>query len=263
MRKRKGDVKSICFFICLTFGITGIVSAQKTETDLVYKIKKATVESARPPVLFLLHGFGSNEEDLFDLSATMDGRFTVVSLRAPLALDNGGFAWYHLERTPDNKLKYDYSEAKLTREKLWSFIQKMCREFKLDSTAVYLLGFSQGAILSYDIALSKPGKIRGVLALSGRLMDQSKEQTNKWTLLKATAFFIAHGNFDERIPPIEAETARDFLKQKGMEEIEFHTYNMQHVLNGQELNDIRAWLKKQLNKPVTGSVKKPASSTKK
>ncbi len=227
------------FIICCTT----IGNAQNLVYKLREPIKKTT---ARPPVLFILHGYGSNEEDLFDLAQTLDERLTVISLRAPLTIAEGSYCWYTLGRDNNNKLTYNYEEARLAKRQLMAFIRSVCKTMQLDSTKVFLMGFSQGAMMSYDLALSYPGKIRGVMALSGRLMEESKPLSNSPALLN-TSFFIAHGTEDERIAVTEAEKAAAYFKAKGVKDLEFKTYAMQHVLNGKELIDIRAWLSKHLN----------------
>lgn len=225
---------------CIFF--TGFCLGQTLVTDLIYKVKEPTKKTTNPPVLILLHGYGSNEEDLFDLANTFDERFVTFSLRAPKSLQENSFCWYSLGNGPDRSVKYDYKEAKDSRDKVLSFIKKACKAYQLDSNAVFLLGFSQGAILSYDIALFSPGKIKGVMALSGRLLEQSKTLCSNWVLLNKTLFFIAHGNFDNVIPSKESENAATFLKNKGLKGVTFKTYDMQHNINGKELNDIKAWL---------------------
>jgi len=216
----------------------------------VYKLREPLKKtSQRPPVLFILHGYGSNEEDLFDLAQTLDERLTVLSLRAPIELAQGSYCWYTLGRDQNNTLTYNYEEARSAKKQVMAFIQSLCQSMQLDSAQVFLMGFSQGAMMSYDLALSYPGKIKGVLALSGRLIEESKPKSIAPALLN-TGFFIAHGSEDERIPPSEAEKAVAYLKSKGIKDIEYIVYPMQHVLNGKELIDLRAWLSKHLKKPA-------------
>ncbi|HQQ93124.1 MAG TPA: phospholipase [Bacteroidia bacterium] len=233
----------------MTFIFCSLLQAQSLkDLNFEYKIRKASPELKDAPLLVMLHGYGSNEDDLFDLASTLDPRFTVISLRAPMALNFGGYGWYHLERKPDKTLLFDYKEAADSRNKVMRFIRTCCRELKLDSNRVFLLGFSQGTMMSYDIALSYPGRIAGVCALSGRLVEESKQQCKNIKALQTTAFFIAHGTEDEIIPFKEAGLARDFLKSKGVISIEYNTYTMQHVLNGQEIIALRDWLKRQLDR---------------
>ncbi len=239
----------------------GLNLAQVNEPEWVFKSRASTLKAGKIPVLVLLHGYGSNEEDLFDLSATIDSRYAIYSLRAPISLGNGGFAWYGLNRDSNKKLVYNYKEAASSREMVMRFILQQCRTNHLDSNAVVLLGFSQGAMLSYDMALSFPGKIKGVLALSGRLMEESKVQ-KKPIQLKSTSFFIAHGTNDELIAVTESEKAKDYLKLMKAKDIVYKTYAMQHVLNGQEIIDIRAWLQKFLA-PTVPVKKEPQTPAKK
>jgi phospholipase/carboxylesterase len=233
----------ILFFSCFYY-------TQGVAQSITYKLREPLKKTEAPaPVLFILHGYGSNEEDLFDLAQTMDERLTILSLRAPVTLAEGSYCWYTLGRDKNNTLTYNYEEARRSKKLVMAFIKSVCKTMKLDTMQVFLMGFSQGAMMSYDLALSYPGKIKGVLALSGRLIEESKPKVMVPALL-GTAFFIAHGTEDERIPLSEAEKAQAYLKNNGVKDIEYKTYAMQHVLNGQEIIDIRAWLSKHLKKPV-------------
>jgi phospholipase/carboxylesterase len=238
---------ALCIFIFGCFTTLGFGQ------NMVYKLREPLKKTnQRPPVLFILHGYGSNEEDLFDLAQTMDEHFTILSLRAPILLAEGSYCWYTLGRDQNNTLTYNYEEVKAAKKQVMAFIRSVYNTMTLDSTQVFLLGFSQGAMMAYDLALSFPGKIKGVLALSGRLMEESKPKSILPALLN-TCFFIAHGSEDERIPITEAEKSAAYLKNKGVKDLEYKTYAMQHVLNGKEVIDIRAWLKKHLQKPAQTS----------
>jgi len=228
----------------------GTSCSQSINTTLTYSVNLPVKKTAKAPVLILLHGYGSNEADLLDIAKTMDPRFITFSLRAPQPLKEGGFCWYEIEFLPNQQFKYDYGQAKLSRAKILSFISSVCKAYNLDSTKVFLLGFSQGAIMAYDIALGFPGKIAGVLALSGRMMEESKLQKTDPSQLTKIKFFIAHGNSDNIIKIEEAEKANTFLKEKNVADITYRSYEMPHSVSGQELNDFRAWLTKALLPPV-------------
>lgn len=242
----------ILFLYCLAFGVS---RAQTIKTDLTYSVQLPAKKTNKTPVLILLHGYGSNEADLFDLSKTMDPRFITFSLRAPNPSKEGGFCWYELEFTADKTFKYDYRQAELSRAKIRSFISNACKTFGVDSTQVFLLGFSQGAIMAYDLAISAPAKIKGVIALSGRLMKESTVQKTNVLQLAKVNFFIGHGNFDNVIHVEEAEKAQVFLKEKKVENITLKYYDMPHSLSGQELNDIKAWLAKGMSSAKKAEVK--------
>lgn len=241
-------------FLAVFAGLALLSTGQTLSGSLTYSVQQPTKKTARPPVLILLHGYGSHEEDLFELARTMDPRFMTFSLRAPNALPQGGFCWYALEFSEGQPARYDYGQAESSRKQILSFISRACKTYQLDSTQVFLLGFSQGAIMAYDLALSSPARVKGVVALSGRMMDESRQHKASPALLSRLRFFIGHGLSDNVIKPVEAEKASAFLKEKKVAEVTHKTYEMPHSLSGQELNDLRAWL----TKAITPTGKQPA-----
>ncbi len=235
------------FLLVLIFGVLcKDVFTQAVKTSLNYSVNLPSKKTAKTPVLILLHGYGSNEADLFDIAKTMDPRFITFSIRAPNVSKEGGFCWYELDFLPDQQFKYDYRQAKLSRTMILSFISNACKAYNLDSTQVFLLGFSQGAIMAYDLALTSPAKIAGVLALSGRMMEESKLQKTDPIQIAKIKFFIGHGNSDNVIKIEEAEKANTFLKEKNVLDLTYRSYEMPHSVSGTELNDLRIWLTKAL-----------------
>jgi phospholipase/carboxylesterase len=221
----------------------------KVKTDLVYQVQLPSKKTERPPVIIMLHGYGSNEADLFDLAKSFDERFLTVSLRAPFAASGQGYCWYPLEFLPDNQLKHDYSQLKVSRNKIFSFISNLCKTYDADSNQVFLLGFSQGAITSFDLAFNKPHKIKGVLALSGLLLDETKKIKTDALQLSKVKFFIAHGKSDNVIDKKKSEEAATFLQSK-KSNVTLTLYDMPHSINGKEINDIKAWLKSNIEKEM-------------
>ncbi len=221
--------------------------AQVVNTTLTYSVNFPATKTAKPPVLIMLHGYGSNEADLFNLAKQLDSRFITFSLRAPRTTKNGGFCWYELTFLNNGQFNYNYNEAMDSRTKILSFISNACKTFQVDSTQVYLIGFSQGAIMAYDIAITSPKKIKGVLALSGRMMAETKEQKTDWLQVAKVNFFIAHGDFNSVIKIDEAKKASNFLMQKNVTKVEYKNYPIQHSINDKELMDIKNWLVKTMN----------------
>jgi len=231
-----------------------LLPAQSINTTLTYSVNRPAKQSAKTPVLIMLHGYGSNEADLFEIARGLDGRFITFSLRAPYSTNEGGFCWYSLEFLPNQEFRYNYKEATESRAKILSFISNACKAYKLDSTQVFLMGFSQGAIMAYDLAIKAPSKIKGIMALSGRLMEESKQQATDWLKVAKVKMFIAHGNSDNVIKVSEAVKADEFFKSKAVKDLSYKEYEMPHSISGKELNDLKAWLVKAIAPPE----KKPA-----
>lgn len=230
----------VFFLFVLVFGSF----AQTINTNLTYVVNEPAKRNPKTPVLIMLHGYGSNENDLFDLAKTFDNRFITFSLRAPIKLDNDSYAWYILNRVPGQSFTYDYKEVQESVLKIKSFISNACKAFQVDSTQVYVLGFSQGAMLSYELAFRYPKNIKGIMALSGRLMEETKKVNTNWTLASQTNYFVAHGYSDAMIKIDEQDKIETYLRSKNCQKLSIKKYEMQHTISGNELNDIRAWLLK-------------------
>jgi phospholipase/carboxylesterase len=228
------------FYSCFSF-------SQAIHTTLSYLVNEPSKRTNKTPVLIILHGYGSNEEDPVAMAKALDPRFITFSLRAPNTTPVGGYCWYPMEFLPDKTFKYDYEQAKQSKAKILSFISNACKTFKVDSNQVYIMGFSQGAIMAYELAVSAPKKIRGVLALSGRMMEETKALPTNWEQVVKVKFFIAHGNSDNVIPIVESYKAHDFLKEKKVLDLTYKNYEMPHTITGNELNDIKTWLVKAIS----------------
>jgi phospholipase/carboxylesterase len=107
---------------------------------------------------------------------------------------------------------------------------------------VTLLGFSQGTILSYAVALTYPEKVKRVVALSGYLNMDIIENINSRDISNLS-FFISHGVVDQVIPVEWARKALEYLRAKGLE-AEYHEYPVGHGVAPQNFSDLVAWLNK-------------------
>jgi phospholipase/carboxylesterase len=137
----------------------------------------------------------------------------------------------------------DDSQAIQSRDLIVKFIDEILEKYPIDKEKVTLLGFSQGTILSYSIALTYPEKIDRVVALSGYLnMDIVDKGFNTKDISKLR-FFISHGVVDQVIPVEWARKAPQILKELGLE-TEYHEYPVGHGVTPQNFYDLVSWLKK-------------------
>src|SRR4051794_21090235 len=114
---------------------------------LVHLLRSPEPPSEKPPVLFLLHGVGSNEYDLFGLVPVLDERFLVISVRAPNTLQQGSYAWFEIRFAPQG-IQVQAEQVEKSLAVLTTFIQEATGFYGGDPKRVYLMGFSQGAIMS-------------------------------------------------------------------------------------------------------------------
>ena len=144
---------------------------------LEYRIRKAENNLAQSPVMFLIHGYGSNSEDLFSFAPHLPKSHTIIALQAPLLLVHGSYAWYQLYPKEDGSLEAKLNEAQDALDLIIKNIELLVNKYNLNSLGLSVLGFSQGAMLSWALGYSKPNKVRRIIALSGLIhesIDTSK-----------------------------------------------------------------------------------------
>lgn len=207
---------------------------------LDYRIRRPLSSTKRPKIMFLLHGYGSHEEDLFSFAPYLPEDYLVVSLRAPLALGFGGFAWYSI-RFDENQDKWtDEDEAKAAQDLILYNINHHLKQFSLDQQKVTLLGFSQGAILSWAVGLSHPDKVEQIIALSGYLNnDIFKMAEGDLDKLRC---FSSHGTQDPTIPIQWAQKGIEELKKYNID-LTYKEYPAGHGIAPENFSDLIVWLK--------------------
>ena len=154
--------------------VSMISRANFTTTDLHYLVREPKIKSMHPPVIFLLHGVGSNEEDLFSFANQLPEKYLVISARAPISLGGNSFAWYQVDFST-NKPVFNFEQEEKSRTIIINFIEQLKEKYSFNEKEIYLCGFSQGAIMSYSVALTKPGLIKGIAVMSGRLLEEIKQ----------------------------------------------------------------------------------------
>jgi phospholipase/carboxylesterase len=200
---------------------------------------------ARPPLLLLLHGYGANEDDLFSLAPYVDERFMIVSARAPITLQPMSYAWFNLGFTPEGIL-VDPEEVESGRRLIHKFLGEVIEAYECDPNAVYLMGFSQGAMMSLSVALIYPGSAAAVVAMSGRILPQTLQLIADKDVLAGMPIFVAHGSRDMLIPISQGRDTRAKLSELPVD-LTYREYDMGHEISYDSLKDITEWLKERLN----------------
>ena len=209
--------------------------------SLHYLVKEPKIILEKNPLLLLIHGYGSNEQDLFSFAEELPETHYVISVRAPFDLQYGSYAWYAINFDADENKFSDLNQAKKSRDLLVQFIDELIEKYPIDSNNITLIGFSQGSILSYAVALSYPKKIRKVVAFSGYLnadMILPGIEKRDFSQLK---IFASHGTQDQVIPVEWARKTKPFLDQLGIENI-YREYPIGHGISPQNFFDFKNWL---------------------
>ena len=211
--------------------------------SLKYKIQEPKIIKDKNPLLLLLHGYGSNEEDLFSFASELPDEYFIISARAPYDVQYGSYAWYAINFDADENKFSDLEQAKTSRDLISNFIDELTATYPIDKNNVTLIGFSQGTILSYAVALSNPDKAQRVVAMSGYLNLEIVDENYLKNDLKNLKIFASHGTVDQVIPIEWARKAKPVLENLGIA-ITYKEYPIGHGVSPQNFYDFKKWLEK-------------------
>ncbi|POY40839.1 phospholipase [Flavobacterium alvei] len=211
--------------------------------SLEYLVREPKIKLDKNPLLLLIHGYGSNEQDLFSFATELPNEYYIVSVRAPYDIQYGSYAWYAINFDANQNKFSDNEQARTSRDLIAQFIDELEANYSIDSNNVTLIGFSQGAILSYAVALSHPEKVQKVVALSGYLNAEILEENYLKNSFSNLKIFAAHGTVDQVIPVEWARKAKPFLDNLGINTTS-KEYPIGHGVSPQEFNDFKNWLEK-------------------
>lgn len=213
------------------------------EMSLEYLIREPKVKKDKNPLILLLHGYGSNEADLFSFATELPDEYYVVAARAPYDLQYGSYAWYAINFDQGMNKFTDDAQAIVSRDLIVTFIDELTANFPIDKEKVTLLGFSQGSILSYAVALSNPDKVQQVAALSGYIHEPIFDKNYKQKDFSNLRIFASHGSADQVIPIQWARLVKPFLEQLNIN-VEYHEYPVGHGVAPPNFSDFLKWLQK-------------------
>ena len=195
--------------------------------------------------IILLHGFGSNGEDLFNLvpelekalPETHQGQTAYFAPNGSLELDYGGYAWF----SDANWTFKDYAGIQQAKTDLWTYMQD--HHFPLTPPAnTHVLGFSQGAMTALFAAPRWPQPVASIIAHSGRML-WDEELTNEGSYHKIPTLFL-HGTEDDVVPADESVKAAEKLQALGFQTKTHLIKNLAHGIGAESLAYITEFLYK-------------------
>ena len=215
------------------------------ELSLQYIVREPNQQTENTSLLILLHGYGSNEEDLFSFATELPEDLLIIGARAPQNLGFGSYAWYTINFTADQRKFSDIPEAIKAREKIAVFIDEVQKKYKISPNKTFLLGFSQGTILSYSVALNYPNKIHKIIALSGYINTELLPHNLDTKDFSKLDFFISHGSVDQVIPAEWAKKAPLFLNKLNIKNC-YKEYGVGHGIAPQNFFDFKKWIEERM-----------------
>jgi phospholipase/carboxylesterase len=152
-----------------------------------------------------------------------------------------GNAWYAINFEAEKGKWNNEEEAVMSRDKIKVFIEEACKTYGLDENNVTLLGFSQGTILSYAVALSYPGLVKNVIALSGYINENIILKDYKANNFQNLKIYVSHGSVDQVIPVSWAQQAPNILKAVNIDHV-YEEFPVGHGVAPQNFYSFKSWL---------------------
>lgn len=214
----------------------------KKDLSLHHLVREPLTGTEKSPLIILLHGYGSDANDLFSFASELPEELFVISAQAPYPLPPYGNAWYAINFDSVQGKFSDDVQAVKSRDLILKFIDEVIETYSVDKDNVTLLGFSQGTILSYAVALSKPDKIKNVVALSGYINEEIIEKDYRDNDFLGLSVYASHGSQDQVIPVTWARKNPILLKELGIDHV-YSEFPVGHGVAPQNLMELKKWLK--------------------
>ena len=216
--------------------------------DLVHTIYEPPGDGPHPTLL-VLHGWGANAFDLLGLAPHLAaGRFLVLCPQGPVQTPLGpavaGFGWYPLiPGTPPKP-----QELETARHRILDFLDAAAKRYPLDPKKLGVVGFSQGGVMAYALALCEPQRFAALAALSAWCPPDAVENADPDTL-QYLPTLIQHGSRDELVTVDRARESVEALRALRLP-LTYREYDVGHEINHRSLADLSEWLRDNVISPV-------------
>jgi phospholipase/carboxylesterase len=211
---------------------------------LVHRLRVPSSSPAPHPTIVMVHGFLGNENVtwIFERAAALD--WLLISMRAPMGTPVNGFRWYDVNAQGDP----DPAEFAVGLNALTHFMDALPKVYPVDPRRMVLLGFSQGAAMSYAYAVKH--RVLGVASLSGFISPLTKPEIPP---LDGLPILMLHGTLDETIPVAVARKNRELLTAQGAT-VTYLESEIGHKVSAAGMRELKGWLAARLkdSPPVRG-----------
>ena len=161
-------------------------------------------------IVILCHGYGGDGKDISSLAINWqrflpDAIFLCPNAPEICAINPQGFQWFDL--TSENETII-FEKTLIAEKKLNTFIDQALNNFQLNLSNLALVGFSQGTMISIQVALKKKEQINCLIGYSGKIINQKHLSDN---IKSKPKIFLMHGDNDTVVPPTHLLESKEFL----------------------------------------------------
>ena len=160
--------------------------------------------------IILCHGYGGDGKDISILAVNWqrflpDAIFLCPNAPEICAVNSDGYQWFDLT---SEKEEIILEKSLIAEEKLSKFLDDVLENLKLEPANLALVGFSQGCMISIQVALKKKKQINCLLGYSGKVINQNHLSKN---INSKPKIFLMHGADDNIVSPNHLLEAKEFF----------------------------------------------------
>ena len=219
------------------------------DLPLTFLQRPAAASTPRPWLLVLMHGVGSNEQDLFSLAPQIPDRFHVLSLRAPFRMGPGSHAWFDFSIEPGGARSINEAQEAESRALIAKTIEAAAQQLGIPPERVVVGGFSQGGIMALSLLLTQPALMQAAMVWHSRLLPQVMPFAAPPDALRGKQLWLSHGTHDNVIPLANAQAIAHHMAPLPVT-VTYREFPGAHEIRPAELSATVTWLDSLVSTPT-------------
>ena len=181
------------------------------KTNIIEPISKLQPKQ----IIVLCHGYGGDGKDISILALNWqrflpDAIFLCPNAPEVCSINPAGFQWFDLTIEKQDVV---LEKSLIAEEKLNKFLDQILDNYQLQANNLALIGFSQGCMISTQVALKKKDLINCLIGYSGKIINQ--EHLSNKIISKPKVFFM-HGENDTIVSPVHLLESKEYLNKHGI-----------------------------------------------
>lgn len=199
-------------------------------------IPPAATSAAPAPLVVMVHGFAGDESSMWIFRQTIPAGVAIITPRAPLTPDDGGFMWFRYDR---KRLQPQEESLQAALDRLTHFLDRLPVHYPIDPLSLVLVGFSQGAMMCNHFVINNPDQVLGVASLAGAVpLPPQNPRSNR---LSGVPVFVAHGLRDDVIPVNQGRLTHRIFSALGAD-VTYGEYPAAHKLHIDGIKALKQWM---------------------
>jgi phospholipase/carboxylesterase len=227
-------------------GLTQIEEALRME--LVHAVFEPAGDGPHPTIV-AMHGWGSNVLDLLGLAPYIArGQCMMLCPQGPVEVEIGavnGYGWYPLRMGAPP----DMEAMGRAADRLMRFVDAAIERYPVDRRKLIVMGFSQGGVMAYNLAIRHPERFAALVALSTWFPEELAEYADNRDALAQLPTLVQHGRADDMIEITKARQSVERLRALKLP-LTYREYDGAHEITVDAIQDLSAFLMEKVIQPV-------------